>query len=91
LKNERDQLLEHRGERVRKNPDWISSPLFQVEPEALLGDKGYDADSFINSLEVRAIKAVMALCLKTHCRLGGHLGRTYLVIFRDWELTDCAL
>jgi IS5 family transposase len=26
----------------------------QVEPEALLGDKGYDADSFITSLEVRA-------------------------------------
>ena len=23
----------------------------QVEPEALLGDKGYDADSFIASLE----------------------------------------
>ena len=31
----------------------------QVEPEALLGDKGYDADSFITSLEVRAIKAVI--------------------------------
>src|SRR5882724_11192584 len=31
----------------------------QVEPEALLGDKGYDTDSFINSLEVRAIKAVI--------------------------------
>jgi len=30
-----------------------------VEPEALLGDKGYDADSFITSLEVRAIKAVI--------------------------------
>jgi transposase len=30
----------------------------QVEPEALLGDKGYDADSFITSLEVRA-KAVI--------------------------------
>jgi transposase len=29
----------------------------QVEPKALLGDKGYDADSLINSLEVRAIKA----------------------------------
>ena len=28
----------------------------QVEPDALLADKGYDADSFINSLEVRAIK-----------------------------------
>ena len=31
----------------------------QVEPKALLGDKGYDADSLINSLEVRAIKAVI--------------------------------
>ncbi len=31
----------------------------QVEPKALLGDKGYDADSFINSLEVRAIRAVI--------------------------------
>src|SRR5207244_11481342 len=31
----------------------------QVEPEALLDDKGYDAGSFINSLEVRAIKAVI--------------------------------
>jgi hypothetical protein len=31
----------------------------QVEPEALLGDKGYDADSFITSFEVRAIKAVI--------------------------------
>ena len=31
----------------------------QVEPEALLADKGYDADSFIKSLEVRAIKAVI--------------------------------
>ena len=31
----------------------------QVEPKALLGDKGYDADSFINSLEGRAIKAVI--------------------------------
>ena len=31
----------------------------QVEPEAMLGDKGYDADSFITSLEVRAIKVVI--------------------------------
>ena len=31
----------------------------QVEPAALLADKGYDADSFIKSLEVRAIKAVI--------------------------------
>lgn len=31
----------------------------QVEPKALLGDKGYDTDNFITSLEVRAIKAVI--------------------------------
>ena len=31
----------------------------EVQPEALLGDKGYDADSFIQSLEVRAIKPVI--------------------------------
>jgi hypothetical protein len=31
----------------------------QVEPKALLADKGYDADSFITSLKVRAIKAVI--------------------------------
>ena len=30
-----------------------------VEPEALLGDKGYDADSFIDRLVARAIKAVI--------------------------------
>ena len=31
----------------------------QVEPDALLADKGYDADSFINSLTARAIKVVI--------------------------------
>jgi transposase len=31
----------------------------QVEPEALLGDKGYDADSFIGSLAVRTIRPVI--------------------------------
>ena len=31
----------------------------EVQPEALLGDKGYDADSFVQSLEVRAIKPVI--------------------------------
>jgi transposase len=31
----------------------------EVQPEALLADKGYDADSFIQSLEVRAIKPVI--------------------------------
>lgn len=31
----------------------------KVEPEALLGDKGYDGDGFIKSLEVRAIKPVI--------------------------------
>jgi transposase len=30
-----------------------------VEPDALLGDKGYDADSFIDHLIARAIKAVI--------------------------------
>ena len=30
-----------------------------MEPEALLGDKGYDADSFIQNLEERAIKPVI--------------------------------
>ena len=31
----------------------------EVEPDALLGDKGYDADSFIGSLVVRAIRPVI--------------------------------
>jgi transposase len=31
----------------------------EVRPEALLGDKGYDADSFIESLQVRAIKPII--------------------------------
>ena len=31
----------------------------EVRPKALLGDKGYNADSFIQSLEVRAIKPVI--------------------------------
>jgi transposase len=31
----------------------------QVEPGALLGDKGYDADSLIACLEARSIKAVI--------------------------------
>ena len=31
----------------------------EVRPQALLGDKGYDADAFIESLEVRAIKPVI--------------------------------
>lgn len=30
-----------------------------VEPEALLGDKGYDADSFVDSLTARLIKVVV--------------------------------
>jgi transposase len=33
--------------------------LAQVEPEALLGDKGYDADPFIESLTARAIQVVI--------------------------------
>ena len=31
----------------------------EVQPQALLGDKGYDADSFIQNLEGRAIKPVI--------------------------------
>jgi transposase len=31
----------------------------QVEPAALLGDKGYDRDGFIDSLKKRAIKPVI--------------------------------
>ena len=31
----------------------------QVEPQALLADKAYDADAFIESLEVRAIRPVI--------------------------------
>ena len=31
----------------------------QVEPEALLADKGYDSDSFIESLKLRQIKPVI--------------------------------
>jgi transposase len=31
----------------------------EVQPEALLGDKGYDAGPFIKSLKVRAIKPVI--------------------------------
>ena len=31
----------------------------QVEPEALLGDKGYDADSLIACLDARSIKVVI--------------------------------
>jgi transposase len=31
----------------------------RVEPEALLADKGYDADHFVESLKIRAIKVVI--------------------------------
>ena len=31
----------------------------EVEPEALIGDKGYDSDSFIAALEVRSITPVI--------------------------------
>ena len=47
----------HRWQRQRHHPSGTLAA--QVGPEALLGDKGYDADSFITSLEVRAIKAVI--------------------------------
>jgi transposase len=35
------------------------SLLALIKPEALLGDKGYDADSLIGSLTARAIKSVI--------------------------------
>jgi transposase len=31
----------------------------QIQPGALLGDKGYDADSFVNNLEARGITVVI--------------------------------
>ena len=37
----------------------VESLLALVKPEALLGDKGYDADSLIGSLTARAIKSVI--------------------------------
>ena len=40
----------------------------EVQPKALLGDKGYDADSFIQSLEVRAIKPVIPM-KKSNCKV----------------------
>lgn len=33
--------------------------LARVEPEALLGDKGYDADHFVDSLTARTIRVVI--------------------------------
>jgi len=43
----------------------------QVEPAALLGDKGYDSDGFIEVLEMRAIKPVIPpkanRRVKRHC------------------------
>jgi transposase len=33
--------------------------LAKVEPKALLADKGYDCDAFVESLKVRAIKPVI--------------------------------
>jgi transposase len=43
----------------------------QVEPQALLADKGYDCDGFIDSLEVRAITPVIPpkanRKIKRHC------------------------
>ena len=39
----------------------------EVQPQALLGDKGYDADSFIQNLKVRAIKPVIPP--KSNCKV----------------------
>ena len=43
----------------------------EIEPEALIGDKGYDADSLIKALRVRRIKPVIPpkanRSVKRHC------------------------
>ena len=49
---------------IKPMPNRVNVPAFtqaeplaaKMQPEALLGDKGYDADAFIDSLEGRAIK-----------------------------------
>src|SRR6266436_2835822 len=47
----------HRRQRSRHHPSGtVGGP---GRARSLLGDKGYDADSFITSLEVRAIKVVI--------------------------------
>jgi transposase len=40
----------------------------EVQPEALLADKGYDADGFIASLEVRQITAVIPPKANRKCK-----------------------
>jgi transposase len=46
--------------KFRSGAPWRDLPeRFEVEPEALIGDKGYDADSFIKALRVRRIKRVI--------------------------------
>jgi hypothetical protein len=40
----------------------------EVQPEALLADKGYDADGFITSLEVRQITAVIPPKANRKCK-----------------------
>jgi hypothetical protein len=53
---------------------------WRPQPETLLGDKGYDTDSFINSLEVRAIKAATRYERPRATFLGG----LYLVCAFAW-------
>jgi hypothetical protein len=50
IENERDQLLKHWGERVRKHPDWISNPLFQVE---MIFDASQGNEAALQSLNSR--------------------------------------
>src|ERR671915_308092 len=50
----------HRRTRSRRNAGPSLDPLTQkIEPAALLADKGYDSDGFIEHLEVRRIKPVI--------------------------------
>lgn len=57
----------------------------EIEPGALLADKGYDADSFIKSLEVRAITPVIPpksnRKIKRHCDFALYAGRNLVERF----------
>ena len=41
----------------------------EVQPQALLGDKGYDAGSFIENLKVRAIKPVIGVTMVPYTKI----------------------
>src|SRR5688500_18648824 len=51
----------HRRTRSRRNADVTQAQVLtqKIEPAALLADKGYDSDGFIEHLEVRRIKPVI--------------------------------